>query len=214
VSKVAETALLAMAEDPRLSALFALDKSTQEEHRAITGRLEKVQFTPVEGQVAFIKEIIKTPDEAKIFLANPKQYAVDHGILIDPQVVKKVVNQVLFDTVLDEEFCGTAGIHVTKDIIDLRDRLKPGGIKPVGPGGDPVNPVANAAVVAAAAAVAVAVVEVVTMVVTLVRAKRPADLVSLQGLGEKGIMLPGNISFQNRGRIGGISAVRGAGGIR
>lgn len=203
-----------MAENPTLRALIELDKRTQEELQSVHERLESVKFTPVEGQVAFIKELIKRPNETKRFLADPKQYAVDHGILIDPQLVKKVVNQVLFDTVLDEEFCGSTGVHVTKDIVDLRDRLKPGGIKPVGPGGDPINPVANAAVVAAAAAVAVAVVEVVTMVVTLVRAKRPADLVSLQGLGANGVMLPGNTRFIDRSRVGGIAAVRGAGGVR
>lgn len=200
-----------MAENQTFRALVELDKRTQEELKAIDERLGNVKFTPVEGQVAFIKELIKRSDETKRFLADPKQYAVDHGILIDPKVVKKVVNQVLFDTVLDEEFCGTAGVHVTKDIVDLRDRLKPGGIKPIGPGGDPVNPVANAAVVAAAAAVAVAVVEVVTMVVTLVRAKRPADLVSLQGLGANGVMLPGNMRFIDRSRPAGIAAVRGVG---
>lgn len=201
-----------MADDLKIRALIELDKRTQEELKARDERLENVKFTPVEGQVAFIKELIKRPEETRRFLADPKQYAVDHGILVDPKVVKTVVNQILFDTVLDEEFCGMAGVHVTKDIVDLRDRLKPGGIKPIGPGGGPVNPVANAAVVAAAAAVAVAVVEVVTMVVTLVRAKRPADLVSLQGLGTRGVVLPGDMRFIDRSRLAGIAAVRGGPG--
>lgn len=196
-----------MADDAKLRSLIELDKRTQEELQATRDRLSSVKFSPLEAQIAFVKELIKRPEEAKALFADPKQYAIDHGIMMDPAVVQKIVNQVMFDTVLDEDFCRTAGVHVTKDLVDLRDRLKPGGIKPIGPGGDPVNPVANAAVVAAAAAVAVAVVEVVTMVVTLVRAKRPADLVSLQGLGAQGITLPGNLRFINRAPAG-IAAVR------
>lgn len=204
-----------MPNDTSIESLKGLDKQTEAMLVATRDRLSNVQFTPVEGQVAFIKELIKMPAEGKLFFADPKQYAVDHGVLLNPDVVRTVTNQVLFDTALDDDFCGTVGPHVTKDIVDLRDRLKPGGIKPIGPGGDPVNPVANLAAVAAAAAVVMAVVAVVTMVVTLVRVKKPSDLLSLQGLGSKGVLLPGNQVFVNRTKLGGIAAVRGfTGGMR
>ena len=49
-------------------------------------------------------------------------------------------------------------------------------------------------------------------VVTLVRAKRPADLVSLQGLGTRGVVLPGDMRFIDRSRLAGIAAVRGGAG--
>lgn len=198
-----------------LASLKSLDKATQESFDDVKSKLDSVKFTALEGQVAFIKELLKSPAETKKFMEDPKQYSVDHGVLLNPDVVKVITNQILFDAVLDDEFCATGGVHVTKDLVDLRGRLRPGGIRPIGPGGAPVNPAANAAAVAAGAAVAMAVVAVVTMVVTLVRAKRPQDLVSLQGLGSTGVLLPGNIRFVNRTKLAGIATTRGMGiGIR
>lgn len=198
-----------------IEALKILDLQTSETIEEAKDRISKVQFTPIEGQVAFIKELIKRPEESRLFLDNPKQYSIDHSVLLHPDVVRTITNQVLFDTTLDEKFSEDMGKYVTKDIVDLRSRLKPGGIKPIGPGGDPVNPVANAAVVAAAAAVVMAAAAVVTMVVTLVRAKKPEDLVSLQGLGSTGVILPGNQVFINRTKLDSIAAARSLpGGVR
>jgi hypothetical protein len=137
----------------------------------------------------------------------------------------------MFDVALDEDFVRAAGPHIAKDLVDLRNRRKfgepslpgpiprpePGPIPGPQPGPDPM-PMAVPAVVAAAAAVVVAAVEVVTMVVTLVRVSRPADLVSLQGLSDHGILLPGGRPFVDRtGLPGGIQIpglARGGGFIR
>ncbi len=196
-----------MADNANTSRLKVLDEGTNKISRdEAHQQLAKVQFTPIEGQVAFIKELIKLPAEAKKFLDGPKQYSIDHGVLIDPAVVQKVVAQTLFDVALDTEFADAAGPYVVKDIVDLRDRLGPGGIKPViGPGGDPVSPTAN---VVAAAAVVVAVAAVVTAVVTAVRTKRPEDLVSLQALGGRGTLLPNNTMFIDRTGIRNISGIQ------
>ncbi len=202
--------------DNTLETIKAADKMTQDTLQNVSTRLQNVKFTPVEGQIAFVKELIKQPAEAKAFMNDPKTYAVEHGILLNPDVIRSVVNQVMFDTVLDEELVSTVGQHAAKDIADMRAHLKPGKLKVDVVGGGRYNPVANAAAVAAGAAVVMAVVAVVTMVVTLVRATRPGDLVSLQGLGAKGVLLPGNQVFVNRTKqLGGIAAIRGMGiGIR
>lgn len=196
-----------MPNDTNTSRLKALDEGTNQTSRVnALQQLQKIQFTPIEGQVAFIKELVKLPAEAKKFLDNPKQYSIDHGVLIDPAIVQKVVAQTLFDVALDPEFANAAGPYVVKDIVDLRDRLGPGGIKPViGPGGDPVSPTAN---IVAAAAVVVAVAAVVTAVVTVVRTKRPEDLISLQSLGGRGTLLPNNTMFIDRTGIRNISGIQ------
>ncbi len=198
-----------------LTSIIKFDENTAKARREALEKMDNVMPSPVEAQVAFIKELIKNPGEAKKFFAAPKEYAVEHAILIDPMIVKKVVDQAMFDIALDEDFCGTVGPHVTKDLVDIRNKLKPGTIPQVGPNGEPINPVANAAAVAAGAAVVMAVVMVVTMVVTLIRTKRPADLVSLQGLGKTGTLLPGGIRFTDRtgiriaGLRSGLTGLRG-----
>ncbi|KYF78024.1 hypothetical protein BE11_15545 [Sorangium cellulosum] len=149
--------------------------------------LKKVSPSPPEAQIAFLKELVKNPKEAEKFSKDPKQYTVDHGILLDPALVKFVTDSVLFDTVVDPSGAAVLGDAGLKDLIDMR----------AGIGGSRINPgtVANAAAVAAGAAVVMAAVAVVTMVVTLVRTQRPQDLVSLQGLGAKGVTLPGGNKF-------------------
>lgn len=148
-------------------------------------RLERVKTTPIEAQIAFIKELVKNPEATKAFLKDPKQYAVDHGVLLSPEVVKAISNSVIYDVALDAELTANLGAHGLQDLIDMRQG-KPTGVQ------------ANAAAVAAGAAVVAAVAAVVTMVVTLVRTSHPADLVSLQGLGQQGIKLPGDKSFVPR----------------
>jgi hypothetical protein len=160
-------------------------------------QLDRVKTSPVEAQIAFIKELVKSPEASAAFLKEPKQYAVDHGILLSPEVVKSITDAVIFDTALDQELVKKLGPHALQDLVDMRQG-KPTGVQ------------ANAAAIAAGAAAVAAVAAVVTMVVTLVRAKHPADLVSLQGLGAKGILLPNAGSFQARdiqaigGRVMGI----------
>ena len=191
------------------SSVNEFDKSTAKSRKVKLDKLNNVAFTPLEGQVAFIKELIKKPDEAQKFLSDPKTYSVEHGVLLHPNVVAKTVNQTLFDINLDVEFAEEAGIHVTKDIIDIRNRFE--NKPPTNLGGPVIGEgpglAAAAAVVAAAAAVVVAAATVVTMVVTLVRAGRAADLYELQGLG-KGTFLPGPIKFHDRTGIRDVTRLR------
>ncbi len=150
--------------------------------------LDKVKFAPVEAQIAFIKELIKKPKEAEDFLRNPKKYTIEHGILLDPKVVKTIVNNIIFDASLDEKVVKEYDINSVRDIVDMRE-------------GNVSGPYAMPAAVAAGAAVVAAVAAVVTMVVTLVRTKKPKDLIALQGLGDKGILLPGKTEFISRAKI-------------
>ncbi|MFD0958010.1 hypothetical protein [Paenibacillus chungangensis] len=161
-------------------------------------RLDRVKASSVEAQLAFIKELVKNQESTKAFLKDPKKYAVDHGILLSPEVVKAISNAVIFDVALDEEVANTLGSHGLQDLIDMRE-------------GKPTGVHANAAAVAAGAAVVAAAAAVVTMVVTLVRASQPADLVSLQGLGKQGIKLPGGKNFIPRDNMKTNFNLRGRG---
>lgn len=160
-------------------------------------RLDRAKPTSIEGQIAFIKELVKNENEAKAFMKDPKKYSVEHGVLLSPEVVKAITNAILYDAALDDELIQKLGPHGLKDLIDMRQ-------------GRPTGVQANAAAVAAGAAVVMAVVAVATLVVTLVRTSHPADLVSLQGLGQQGIKLPGNKAFVARDQIKAVN-VKGKG---
>lgn len=161
-------------------------------------RLNQVNLAPVEAQVAFIKELVKSPEETKSFLKDPKQYAVDHGMLLSPEVVKTITDAVLIDVTLKPEVIESFGPNALKDLVDLREGTPSGVILREG---TPTGVVANAAAVAAGAAAVAAAAAVATAVVTLVRTSKPSDLYLLQGLGEDGITLPNGNEFISRDRI-------------
>lgn len=85
---------------------------------------------------------------------DPKAYAVEHGVLLDPQVVRDVTNALLFDMNVEPELVERLGPRGTQALLDMRATH---------------SAAAGAAAVAAAAAV-------VEAVVTVVRTSRAADL--------------------------------------
>ena len=135
--------------------------------------VNQVGATAKDIQVSFLKGLMENKVESAQFLNNPKNYAVAHGIILDPNVVKVVTDNVLFETSVSDALVAKLGENAARDLLDMR-----------GQGGTAAWPLVAAAAVAAAAAV-------VTMVVTLVRMDRPEDLRALKGLGPQGIRLPG-----------------------
>lgn len=153
--------------------------ATTREALAETVRL--VGGSPVEAQIEFLKGLVANPPEAQAFISDPKSYAVAHGILLDPDVVKEVVNATLFDVTVDPGLVDRLGLRAASGIIDMRASNSVAAV--------PAAVAAGAAAVAAAAAV-------VEAVVTLVRTKRVEDLLVLKGLGPNGIVLPGGAPFR------------------
>ncbi|HEY8378366.1 MAG TPA: hypothetical protein VIK91_17840 [Nannocystis sp.] len=142
--------------------------------------INKVGSSPVEAQVQFLKELMERPAEAKKFQADPKAYAVEHGILLDPRIVELVVQTAMTDLPGPLQDAAKYGPKVEKVVASMRS---PGVVAAW-----PAAVAAGAAVVAAAAAV-------VTMVVTLVRAGRLQDLEALRGLKAEGIRMPSGAKF-------------------
>lgn len=136
--------------------------------------------SPVEAQIAFVKGLIDNPAEARQFTTNPKEYAVEHGILMDPDIVREVTNGLLFDVNVDSAIIDRMGGRAAQDFLDMRSNASVAAVP--------------AAVAAGAAAVA-AVAAVVEAVVTVVRTSKVGDLAALKGLGPNGIRLPGGGGF-------------------
>ena len=180
--------------------ITADEKSTELAREIAAQRLQQVEFSPVEAQIAFIKELAFANEcrESDAFLKNPKEYALKHGILLSPEVIKEITNSVLYDVRLSDSLKSKLGTNAMKDLVDMRN-IREWSIQ----GSSGGSPNAWPAAAAAAAAVVVAVAAVVTMVVTLVRTTgRPMDLVSrpldmnlLQQLNKQGIIMPGGQAF-------------------
>ena len=173
------------AAQPRGEA--ALEHALETDRRRVASRYGNIDHvmrlvggSPKEAQVLFLRGLLDNPQESRRFLENPKAYAVEHGVLLDPQVVRDVTNGLLFDVNVDPELGDRLGPRGTQALLDMRATHSAAAV--------PAAVAAGAAAVAAAAAV-------VEAVVTVVRASRAADLQALKGLGPNGIMLPGGEPF-------------------
>ncbi|HEV7372568.1 hypothetical protein [Arenibaculum sp.] len=168
-------------EAAQIEAQIATDNRVVARRRQnLTKTVKLAGASPVEAQIAFIKGLIDNPAEARKFTSSPKDYAVDHGVLLDPDVVREVANGLLFDVNVDGALMGKLGGRAAQDFLDMRSNASVAAV--------PAAVVAGAAVVAAAAAV-------VEAVVTVVRTSKISDLAALKGLGPNGIRMPGGGRF-------------------
>ena len=62
-----------------VTRILTFDEGNAERRRAALDTQDKLRFSPLEAQVAFLKELVKNPEEGKKFTNDPKQYAIDHG---------------------------------------------------------------------------------------------------------------------------------------
>ena len=152
-----------------------------EKRRELDRKITLAGGSPLEVQIAFIKGLVEDAEEAQKFMKDPKGYSVEHGVLMELDMVRDVTNSMLFDANVSREFLDKLGSRGARDLLDLRANHTVAAI--------PV------AVVAAAAAV-VAVAAVVEAVVTVVRTKAAADFRALKGLGPQGVILPGGKPFR------------------
>ena len=151
------------------------------EREALKRSLKLAGTSPPEAQLGFLQGLVKDSREADAFMKNPKQYAVDHGVLLDPEIVKGTVDAMVFDANVPQDFLRKIGTKGTQALLDLRATNPVGAV--------PAAVAAGAAAVAAGAAV-------VEAVVTVVRTSKVDDFLALKGLGPNGIRMPGGLPFQ------------------
>lgn len=128
-----------------------------------------VGASPPDVQVCFLQGLIERPDEAERFMADPAGYARESGVLLDPVLVRDIVDTVVFGADLKER---------------LGDRLSPGALRDIAT----MRQQPNACVMAGAATVAAAAVSAVT---AAVKSESLAEVARLKGLDKAGIRLPG-----------------------
>lgn len=128
-----------------------------------------VGASPPDVQVCFLQGLVDRPDEAERFLEDPVGFARDSGVLLDPALVRDIVDTVVFGADLKER---------------LGDRLSPGALRDIAY----MRQQPNACVMAGAATVAAAAVSAVT---AAVKTEALAEVARLKGLDKAGIRLPG-----------------------
>lgn len=156
-------------EQLRATARRQADQSDQrvgEQWAAARAAVATIGPSPTDVQVCFLEGLMSHPDEARRFFDDPGQYAMDHGVLLDPDFVRTLVAVVAF------------GEGASR----LEDRLSPGALREVVEFRDR----AHAGVLQGAASAAAAATGPV-----MTAAEHPHDLLRIKGLGREGVRLPG-----------------------
>lgn len=128
-----------------------------------------VGASPTDIQVCFLQGLVNNPEEAERFLEDPTGYARESGVLLDPDLVRDIVDTVVFGADLKER---------------LGDRVSPGALRDIAYMRQHPNAcvMAGAATVASAAAAAAA---------AAVKSEALGEVARLKGLDGAGIRLPG-----------------------
>lgn len=136
-----------------------------------------VGASPPDIQVAFLKGLAENPDERSSFMEDPAAYSINHGVMLDPALVRTMLDTRLFGEAITDRLVDKIGPLAVNDML-VGGALGPGGVAAW-----PAAVAAVAAVVAAAAAVVSA--------VTSVTKHNPGDILAMKGLGPKGVTIPG-----------------------
>jgi hypothetical protein len=145
------------------------DRKARSDWEAAREAVARVGASPPDVQVCFLQGLIGHPDEAERFMEDPVGYARESGVLLDPVLVRDIVDTVVFGADLKER---------------LGDRLSPGALRDIAA----MRQQPNAGVMAGAATVAASAVSAAT---AAVRSESLAEVARLKGLDEAGIRLPG-----------------------
>jgi hypothetical protein len=145
------------------------DEKARSDWEATREAVAWVGASPPDVQVCFLQGLIDRPDEAERFLEDPVGFARDSGVLLDPALVRDIVDTVVFGANLKER---------------LGNRLSPGALRDIAY----MRQQPNACVMAGAATVAAAAVSAVT---AAVKTEALAEVARLKGLDKAGIRLPG-----------------------
>src|SRR5690606_4923481 len=115
------------------------------------------------------------PEEMRAFMDDPPRYSIEHGVLLAPDVVRTMVDTVLFGDAVTDRTVERLGPAAARELVSV---------------GNPRSPAAWPAAVSAVAAVVSAAAAVVSAVAALTK-HNAHDLIALKGLGPEGVTLPG-----------------------
>ena len=104
----------------KIKELLQKDAETVAIRKKHAEALKKVEFSPIEAQIAFIKELVKDEAEAAKFLKAPKEYALEHNIRLAPETVEELLDSVIFNEDITDPLKDQLGANGLKDLVDLR----------------------------------------------------------------------------------------------
>ena len=76
--------------------------------------------SPPARQVAFLKGLLADPAAAKAFLEAPESFAAERGIVVEPELIRGMVDTLVFEEPMSERLVARLGPDVTAELVDLQ----------------------------------------------------------------------------------------------
>jgi hypothetical protein len=161
---------------PSTSAIADRNLRVGSERATLERLVSLIGPSPVDIQIAFLQRLSERPEEMRAFMDNPPRYSIEHGVLLDPAIVRTMVDTVLFGDPVTDRTVERLGSTAARELVSF---------------GNPGSPAAWPAAVSAVAAVVSAAAAVVSAVAASTK-HSANDLIALKGLGPRGVTLPGS----------------------
>lgn len=71
-------------------------------------------------QLELLRGVLENPKDAELFLRYPEVYAAERGVVVDPELVRSMVDTVVFGEPMGERLVEVLGPDVTASLLEMR----------------------------------------------------------------------------------------------
>ena len=88
--------------------------------KRVDSEMKKIEYSPVDKQISFIKTLVKDQVKADEFMKDPVAYAEKRKVVLSPDVVKTLSDSILYETAITKSTVKIVGEENLKDLVDMR----------------------------------------------------------------------------------------------
>ena len=110
-----------MSEETSLEARrLERERTNAAARRKTAGVVKLLGAFPPEARLGFLRPLLDHPDDAAAFVSSPEAFAARHGVVVDPDVVRGIVDTTVFGEPISDEMVRRLGPQATASLLDLQ----------------------------------------------------------------------------------------------
>lgn len=110
-----------MSEESSLEARrLERERTNAAARRKTAGVVKLLGASPPEAQLGFLRHLLDHPDQAAAFVSAPEAYAARYGVVVDPDVVRGIVDTTVFGEPISDEMVRRLGPQATASLLDVQ----------------------------------------------------------------------------------------------
>lgn len=97
-----------------------LEQLNAAKRRRLQGVVQLLGTSPPEAQLDFLRQLMSQPEQAKQFMEDPAEYAASHGVVLDPELVRRIVDTAVFGEPISEQMANQLGPRAVDALVSLQ----------------------------------------------------------------------------------------------